>query len=329
MTNVAWLGEPLMISNSEIQTYKDCPRKWWLVYYRELRMKQRYAKPTGAANLGTIVHIALAALYAEGRNPVDVLNEEYARVIAFWSSPEADDPSAADKIVELKKEQDLGKAMLEGYSQWIAESGADEGLEVVATETVIEAPLRDIPGVILRGKLDQRVIRKTDNARLFLDHKTVGNLTDPPRILPMDQQMKFYHLLEKLDSLDKTGGEPQWRTDGALYNMLRKVKRTATAKPPFYDRLEVHHNEQTLKTTWVQVTSVVEALVRARQNLDLGSDHHYIAPPRASRDCTWKCEFFPICPMFDDGSNIDGLIEEYYEHGDPHERYREEEEIKS
>jgi RecB family exonuclease len=313
-----WLGETIKVSNSEIQTWKDCRRRWYMTYYRELAIKRDQDKPVGARQLGTRIHVALDAMYGEQRNPLDVLNEIYAEDEKNFNEP--------DKITELRKEQDLAKAMLEGYVEWVAEEAADDGIELVAAETVIEVPVKDFGNVVIRGKLDQRVIRKVDNARLFLDHKTVANLTDPVRMLPLDEQMKFYHLLERLDSLYKTGGEPQWRTDGGLYNMLRKVKRTATAKPPFYGRAEIRHNDEVLRTTWIRVAKIIEELILARQALDSGADHQYIAPPRPSRDCTWKCDFFPVCPMMDDGSNVDGLFDEYYAHLDPHERYNAEDE---
>ena len=261
-------------------------------------------------------------MYEEQTNPVDVVNAVYAEDIALFAS----DP---DKVIDLKKEQDLAKAMLEGYIEWVATEAADDGIELVAAETVIEVPSGN-PRVTLRGKLDQRVVRKTDGARMFLDHKTVADLTTPVRLLPIDEQMKFYHLLEQLDGMYRgVSKEKQWRTDGALYNMLRKVKRTATAKPPFYERVEVRHNRAVIESTWKRVHKVCEEIVAAHSALDAGADHQYVCPPRPSRDCTWKCEFFAICKMFDDGSNVEGLVNEYYEHGDPHERYREEEETKA
>jgi len=315
---VEWLDDPIRVSNSEIQTWKDCRRRWYLSYYKELGIRRNKDKPTGARQLGTRLHVALCAMYEEQRNPVDVANEIYAEDEKLF----ADYP---DKITEMRKEQDLVKAMLEGYVEWVAEEAADEGIELVDAETVIEVPSA-VKGVLMRGKLDQRVHRKVDGARLFLDHKSVPDLTTPVRMLPLDEQMKFYHLLERLDSLHKTGNEPQWRTDGGLYNMLRKVKRTATAKPPFYGRTEIRHNDTTLRNTWIRVHKILEELVLTRQALDGGADHQYMCPPRPSRDCTWKCDFFMICPMMDDGSNVDGLTEEYFTHVDPHERYAAEDE---
>jgi len=34
--------EPYVLSNSEIQVFKDCRRKWWLNYYRRLHCKARH-----------------------------------------------------------------------------------------------------------------------------------------------------------------------------------------------------------------------------------------------------------------------------------------------
>lgn len=321
---IAWEGATLKISNSEIQTFKDCRRKWYLVYYRELALKRSEQSGVGARELGTRVHVALEALYAHDANPIEVLDAIYAADIA--EIMQAGDMIDDDKIVELGKEQTLAKIMVEGFMEWREENGIDVGLEVVATEAVVEVNLPQVPGTMLRAKMDQRVHRKMDGARLFRDWKTVGNLTDPPKILPMDEQMKFYHLLEYLESIEKTGAGPQWRTDGALYTMLRKVKRTATAKPPFYDQIEVHHNMEELRSMWRRTVRVVQEIVVHRQELDafLPEDpkaHQSTCPPRPSRDCGWKCDFFTVCAMMDDGSNVEGLLNEYYTHLDPHERY--------
>ncbi len=40
------IGEPYKVSNSEIQTFKDCRRKWYFNYYRQLSPKKiRVASP--------------------------------------------------------------------------------------------------------------------------------------------------------------------------------------------------------------------------------------------------------------------------------------------
>lgn len=310
--------DPLLLSNSEIQTWKDCRRKWWLTYYRRLRLKS--FEHTGARILGTRIHFALSQMYEFGTNPVEAVVATYEDDIAALDRTKPD-----VQLIEtnIRKEEDLAKAMLEGYVEWVADNAMDAGLEVVAVERAVVVPAPGKEDVYLKGKMDARVVRKVDNARLFLDHKTVADLATPRHILPMDEQMKFYHLLEVLDAKYNQGVDEtqQWRTDGALYNMLRKVKRTASAKPPFYERIEVRHNQTEIETMWWRVSVVIDEIISARQRLDAGENHHLIVPPRPSRDCTWKCDFFSICKMFDDGSNIDGLINEYYEEADPDERY--------
>lgn len=319
---VEWLGDPLTISNSEIQSWKSCRRKWYLSYYRELGLKRDGQSAVGARELGTRVHTALHGMYAAQENPLTIIDEIYKNDISALN-----DEGRELEVPDLMKEHDLARAMLEGYVQWLVEEGIDDGIEVVAAETVIEVPSA-VKGVLLRGKLDQRVVRKSDGAKLFLDHKTVAEFSTPAKVLPMDEQMKYYHLLERLDALYKTGSEPGWRTDGGLYNMLRKVKRTSTAKPPFYMRLEIHHNDTELRNMWIRVHKVIEEIVQARHELGKGGDHQYVCPPRPSRDCTWSCDFFPVCPLMDDGSNWEGLLNEYYAHVDPHERYKAQDEGK-
>lgn len=322
MTDIKWEGETLTVSNSEIQTWKECRRRWYLVYYLELGLKQ--AETVGPRRLGTKVHLALEVAYREDGNALTILAELYTEDEARCATE--------DEIIALRKEHDLANAMVQGYLEWAAENGIDDGLELEGAEEVVEVE-SGVPGVKLRGKLDQRWSRKTDGARLFRDFKTVQELSTPAKLLPMDEQMKFYHLLEYLQSLEQSGREPMWRTDGALYTMLRKVKRTANAKPPFYGQVEVHHNMTELRTMAMRVRKVVEEIVTSRQQMDAMQKayeagdksqphpHHYIFPPRPSRDCTWKCDFFAVCPMMDDGSNVDGLLAEYYTHIDPHERY--------
>lgn len=308
-------GTELKISNSEMQTFKHCRRRWYLTYYRELGFPEEAQKPVGALQLGTRVHSALQFMYEENGNGLEKIKEIYAMEREKW----ADDEFA---VAELVKEQDLASAMIEGYIAWLEETGADAGYKIVEVEKAIEIPVT-IAGeeVTLRGKLDARVERKSDGARLFLDHKTVGNFTDPVKILHMNEQMKFYHLLEELDSKMKTGAEPPHRTDGGLYNMLRKVKRTVRSKPPFYERLEVQHNATEVATMWERVVGVISDIIDVRKRLDAGESHHSVCYPNPGRDCTFMCPFISVCPLMDDGSDYEAMLSGEFTHIDPHARY--------
>jgi hypothetical protein len=326
---VEWNGpNPLTVSNSEIQTFKSCPRKWWLVYYLELGLKRILEAGTGPRELGSRIHGALHKHYIEGANPITAIDEEYAADIAYFKDVVGFNDI---QIIEIQKEQALAHAMLEGYLVWASETGIDAEMELIGAETVIQVA-SSYSGVFIRGKLDQRWRRKIDNAILFRDFKTVPEFTTPMKILPMDEQMLFYHLLEWLDSQQQTGSAPPHPTDGGLYTMLRKVKRTTNARPPFYMQVEIPHNTAQLRAIWSRVHSILGRIVETRKALDAAgenADHNFIVPPRPSRDCTWACDFFQVCSLFDDGSNAKGLLNERYTHVDPHERYKAQDEGRS
>lgn len=294
------------ISNSELTTWRRCQRKWWLTYYRRLLLAEE--EKVGARALGTRVHYALAMYY-------DGTCTSQQAVEAFAAQGAEDREKLIEQELGTKQLDDelvLGSIMLQGYFEWLAETGHDDGLEIISAEKHIEVEI--LPDVWLQGKLDARVKRTFDGARFFIDHKTVQNFTDPVKILNMDTQMLTYQLLERLLAVD----EP---VIGGIYNMLRKVKRTANAKPPFYLREEAYHNVVELRNYWSQVHAVVTQIANATRLLDDGADHHYVVPPNPRKECTWDCDFFAVCPLLNDGSAAEELIAAAYIVGDPYARY--------
>lgn len=301
-------------SNSELQTFKECRRKWWLSWYRGLRPLRE--SPTGVRQIGDRLHRALKEHYVPGgpKTP-DHMLDALERLIVF-------DRTAAGQLsdeesAKFDDEANLQRIMLEGYLQWLAETGADSELQVIHPETYLEAGLDEFDGkVALIGKIDVRVRRTTDGTHHFIDHKSVGDLRSPALMLPLDEQMKHYHLLEILGLPDDE------HCAGALYNMLRRVKRTPRATPPFYQRLEVRHNPHEIATFRRRVVGEITDILAVRDELDHGASHHSVAYPRPSRDCTWKCEFFAVCTMFDDGSRVEDMLTQHFRVGDPLEYYQ-------
>jgi hypothetical protein len=329
-----------LISNSELQTFKACRRKWWLGWYRGLTLKKE--NPLGPLAIGGRIHRALKAFYVpEGQVPIDprealetIIQEDWRRITRAYMGQ----PDGGQGLVQLapsyQSEADLERAMIEGYMEWLADTGVDADYEVVASEQYVEATIindddvTDESADVLRptkliGKLDVRVRRTTDGRRLFIDHKTTASFTSLTAMLPLDEQMLHYHLLEWLNT-----AEGEARCDGALYNMLRKVKRTAAAKPPFFDRVEVRHNVYELESYKHRVLGTVLDLLGVEADLrriEEGRDTvpvHSIVYPRPSSDCTWKCDFFPVCSMFDDGSRAEDMLTQLYDHHDPLDYYR-------
>lgn len=307
-------------TNSEIKTFKACRRKWWLGYYRKLEVKR--ANIVGAASVGTRVHRVLQEYYvpqgAKRRDPWVVFEETVAADKVILDEIEANEELRSKWAAEV----DLARAIIDGYFDWAEENAVDSGLLITAPEeTMVANPqFPDMSKVRLLAKLDVRATRTLDGARVFLDHKTVPDLTTPQKTLHLDEQMLHYHLIEFFDLKEK-GLDTEMRTGGALYNMLRKVKRTGNAKPPFYGRVEVQHNRETLRSYWLRLKGTINDILELQANLDMGADPREVAYPNPTRDCTWKCEFFAVCPMFDDGSRVDDFIGTYMTEGNPLARY--------
>ena len=296
----------IRLSNSELQTFKDCRRRWWLTYYRGL--KPKHQDMTGPLAMGSRIHAALDAHYAQGvpllTAHAELIEQDKQLLLQDFRD-----------VSNLETEGELGRIMLEGYEQWVEENGIDAELEMISTEETIIAPLFN-GEVELQGKLDMRVRRKADGVRMFRDFKTVGgSLSEFSNMAHMNEQVMTYMLLESTKTDEKE------RSEGGIFTLLKKVRRTAAAKPPFYDQIEIRHNIFTMRSFWNRIHGTITDLMRVRQALDSGESHAFNAYPKPSRDCKWKCQFFAICPMFDDGSAAEQALSEMYEETDPYAYY--------
>ena len=307
---------PYTLSNSEIQVFKDCRRKWWLNYYRRLMPKKK--DYTGALALGSRIHEALDQYYSSD-GAIDLLDAHTSLVNKDMDTLVAEfrDTSA------LEAEAELGRIMLEGYLQWMDEEGIDSNLDKISNEEIISMPLFN-GEVVLQGKLDMRVRRKNDGVRMFRDFKTVGgSFSDFGSQAQMNEQILTYMLLEHAQNID-----PSERSEGGIFTLLKKVKRTANARPPFYEQIEVRHNVFTMRAFWQRIHGAISDLIGVKKALDEGADPNFVAYPRPTKDCKWKCQFYTICPLIDDGSAAEAAISEMYEVSDPYGYYGKDEEKK-
>lgn len=308
------VGGIRLISNSEIQDFKQCPRKWWLAWYRGLALTNE--SPTGVKHTGTRLHICLAGYYVpEGQNPVHPLITHQAVQAEALEGLDPEEDAALIKA--LHKDFALERVMLEGYMEWLAETGADEDWEVIASETYMEVALPAFGGAVKAiGKIDTRLRHRRTGRLRVMDHKSRANLT--PGMLRQNPQMLHYHILEWLGMEEGAA-----RCDGALYNMLKRSKRTAAATPPFYDRIEIPHNRHELENYTAQLTGTVYDILDRELALDRDASHHDVVPPAPNEDtCRWKCPFVSVCHMFDDGSRVEEALADRYTEIDPLSYYQ-------
>lgn len=302
----------MRLTNSEMKQVQRCPRKWYFSTYRALQPVKRkdFNKPL---SIGTRLHDALAEYYQPGDirlDPMQYLDGTITRDIIEFPSLEE----------EIDKEGDLVRIMLQGYMDWLEEEGLDADIRVVEPEAELEVPLID--GVTLLSKVDAQVEEISTGKRGAIEHKSVGDLKKPVRKLQVDSQLLTEHLVQFLGENVKAP-ENRRTVEFTIYNMLRKVKRSAQAKPPFYGREIVRHNDEELRNHWRHCTGIAMRIQELRARLDAGVDHHVACPPNVTTDCSWDCDFAEPClsGMIDDGSDIEGYLAEKYETHNPLERY--------
>lgn len=276
------------INQSELTTFLRCRRKWNWGYVRGLE------SPKYNTNLstGSAVHAALQAHYQDN-DPFVALEEFWAPLLEGLSP---DDPSMA----QVAKDVNLSSIMVEGYLEWLAVEAVDAGLTPVAVEQKVEMLLT--PDVTLHGTLDL-VMADPDGNLWLIDHKTTASfeaLVD--RRLQLNFQLQTYAMLCE----DYFGTAPA----GASLNMLRKVKRTASAKPPFYKREPVHFNRHQLDAHRTQVLAILDDLRSVESDIADGKTSR--AYPVVDGDCSWKCPFLGVCALADDGSDIEGALNDLY-----------------
>lgn len=308
--------EQRIVGNSELRTFKRCRRKWWLSYVR--RLKYRHESPVGAKQLGSRVHIALRQYY--------VLGGDEGRAAARASLLELhrmECEARPDYIEEINSEHTLAMRVVEGYFEWLEETGSDADLEILSAEHKVTTP-SPVEGVLLVGKLDVSVRKISTGDEGFIDHKTVGSLTTPLKTLQLDEQFRMYALMYILrHRAMETGGVNFPHPRFQIYNMLRKVKRTAQAKPPFYGRYEVYISDAELRAFWERLHGEIVLIMHTEAQLIAHPERHRgMAFPTPSRDCSWDCEFLAVCPMFDnDDADPEHVLSERYTNWDPLAHY--------
>lgn len=304
------------ISNSELATWKRCRRKWFLHYFLGFQADQESV--TSNAQLGTRIHVALQAYYGYGMDPIKVIRAIYQREAELH-------PTAA---ADLVKEFDMAVAILEGYAEWLEETGADRGLVPVAAEQQVWFPLGDIQGfnVYLRAHLDVVMFSQFTGQYLFMDHKTVASF-DSANLLLINEQMKMYVMLQRL--IARRDGT--W-VDGGIFNMLKRSKRTARANPPFNKREPVQYNGYDMESMWRRTYQTVSEIMVMRRGLNeafYGQPEEAVrekvqqalVPPTPAAECSWQCPFLTQCPMMDDGSRWFAALEGRFKRGDPYAYY--------
>lgn len=306
--------EPATVSNSEIQVFKNCRRRWWLQYYREMSPRDVTGSFVGPLSLGTRIHAALEQKFVNHEDPVSVYKELFEEDKSRFE--ETDAAAFVNASERFYAEGDLGRIMVEGFESWLAGEGVDTNYSIIAAESQMEYPI--LGGKILvKGKTDLFIEDLRTGTLRIGDIKTAVQIKPYHDMINMSEQLMLYCCLARLTQ--------ELNVSGGSYLVLKKVKRSSKSKPPYYELIEVDYNQKTLDNFWNRIIAEASEILSVRDRLDAGESHQTACYPSPGPDCSWKCPFFSGCYMFDDGSDAERWLSDNFVRADQNARYQQDE----
>lgn len=206
----------IVISHSDAALFLKCRRAFLFSWVWNFNPPE---KLTGPLALGTRVHAALEAWYADGDDPLlkhDWLVREDVTKLEDGGAPEWE-------LKQMYADAIVGRNCVVAYMEWLTDTGADQGLTPIGVEQKLEAPLLD-GAVMLRAKLDL-LFQRDDGALIGADFKTTGFELGRVRAeLERSYQLPWYDLVLRLSKPDS------WISAGE-YRIMKKVSRRQRGAP--------------------------------------------------------------------------------------------------
>lgn len=277
------------IRQSEIGVYMECRRKWMLDYLRSLELARPANAPAPNLSLGSILHTAIERFWTDQISPVKTVCTIEQEIIAALPEGEVMSEQWCDIFKYLR-------IMTQGYDEWVS-SGATMNHDVIGVEQQLRVLWGTIDGVEvwITGKIDRLVRDRFTEELILIDVKSVQSFL---RMLTHARQLMTYAVL-----LRRTG----LVVERLATEQVRKVLRTATAKPPFFDVVEMYCNEEMLDTHEAHMSVVIAEMIEMRARWEQGDESRLY--PNPTGDCSWKCDFLPVCMQMDNGENFEHTLQ--------------------
>lgn len=296
---VEYTDDDLVVSFSELDTYRQCPLKHFLAY------KQRWSQPPEEGSplrKGTIWHQVMEAHYLSLK-----ADDDAGKPRSLARAGEAVLPFIFSDGGFQTSDQALVQWMYEGY---VDQYGTDDQWEILAVEYKLAEFLPDPQGgdseFVLKGKLDL-IVRDRKTGKIWVvDHKSGANL--PSMFdLDIDDQFGVYTWLMQHKGL---------KIMGAIHNAARTTRNQAD-----YPEYKGSSKPQTLDQRMSRTI-----LTRSAKELEnLANDAFAVAvniyPPEGHelplysspdpRQCGWKCDFKEIHLIARKGRDLPQVLEEY------------------
>lgn len=294
--------DPMILTSSDLDSYLRCRRAWGWGHVESFNLPDR---EVGAQALGTRVHGGiLDGFYKTGADPVayhDKLCYEAISRMELAGAP-------GWEFDQIYKDIIVGRNCVEAYMEWMEIEGADHGYTIEGVEQMIEAPI--LGGrVLLRGKVDLRMLRDSDGARRVTDLKTSGLQMDAVHHrLERSYQPTIYDWL-----LELAGGE---HVTAATFRIIKKVARNRSGVPT----VEEYSVPGALRAR-PKRRAFIERIAVEMLSLREKFDHPEVFYPNPADSCAW-CDFRDPCRLDDsDPLAARAMLNDLFTAG-PHERYK-------
>jgi hypothetical protein len=292
----------IVLSYSEIDTYRQCPLKHQWAYVERWR---RPVDPGGALAKGSLFHLVMETHYT-------VLQKHDRKTPASCEAALAESRDAVQvhlydtKTGAQSETQALVEWMFQGY---LDKYGADPDWDIEGVELAFQLPLLTPDGsespYQIKGKIDL-LVRDRKNGHLWVvDHKSGANLPSTMD-LEIDDQFGLYTWAMKQQ------GQPVL---GAIHNAVRTTRNTADF-PEYTGKLqpqtlEQRHLRTYLNRSEVELNAIAQDAwaVAANAYPVEGQERPLYSSPDP-RNCGWKCDFKEIHLMARKGRNPEAALTE-------------------
>lgn len=291
------------IRQSNFALFLGCKRSFYLQVVENLQHENAAVRPRKhyTRDTGTLFHKPLE-LYYRGELPENVtremlydicLNEaiEIGGLFQEEHNEDTDEMPAMFDYSDWYKAIKMASIVTEGYFRWVEETSQDLRYNVHAVEERMALPLEG-SNIVITGKPDLILDDELTKEMGVLDTKSVARLD---AIRPGDFQLLTYCVL-----VWKTLGRvPEW----AGHNQMVRNMQTAKSSPPYYDRKYITINEDILTQHYEMLCNTAIEIEAFIKNVDR-DNHHLLAPPNMTGECSWKCGVQDLCDHMHDGNDV-------------------------
>jgi hypothetical protein len=293
--------EEIVVSYSELDTFRQCPLKHHWAY------KQRWRKPVNESSAlakGSLMHLVYETHYQIMQKHERLSDQSQADALAEAAA--AIRPLLMDeKTGEQTENQELVQWIYDGYVQrW----GAESEYDIVGVEDAFRITLKDNEGnpsrYQIKGKIDL-VVRDRSNGQLWvIDHKSGANL--PNQLdLEIDDQFGLYVWAMR------ESGTPVM---GAIHSASRTTRNVADY-PGYTGKSVPQSLDQRFSRTYLNRSDTELSSIALDAWATAANAYPDVEMPLYSspdpRQCGWKCDFKEIHLLARKGQNDRQALQTY------------------